>query len=82
MRPIDGDELYSRIMSTPTDLYYPVKYGAMVKDMPTLDQTKHGHWIDCDPNGDDGLAYHCSICGGLVTSEYRYCPDCGAKMDF
>jgi hypothetical protein len=35
----------------------------------------HGHWID-------GITLEkCSLCGKKGFPDWRYCPNCGAKMD-
>ena len=48
----------------------------------------HGHWtLERDPDaGDKPVCFHCSVCDsdGCHTSiriAYKYCPNCGAKMD-
>jgi len=43
---------------------------------------KHGRWIKNDPHC-DGLAFlwNCSECGEESDEGYRYCPNCGARMD-
>lgn len=48
-------------------------------------KVKHGEWVYED--GDVGYnVYRCSKCGGKVVLDdeggvYKYCPNCGAKMD-
>lgn len=60
-----------------------------VDEMPTIDAApvRHGRWID---EGRYGVnfphhVWQCSECGDQVTEIdtpwYRYCPNCGAKMD-
>ena len=48
---------------------------------------RHGRWVVGKDHGDFGEA-KCTACGGILLvkwsdrlSEYRYCPNCGAKMD-
>ena len=36
---------------------------------------RHGRW-DSDMSG-----AWCSVCGEYSEGEYRYCPNCGARMD-
>ena len=53
-----------------------------VSEMPTIEERKHGHWI----NG-----YKCSVCGmhraidngayRIGTKDNKYCFRCGATMD-
>ena len=66
--------------------------GAMnaIDEMPAADvvPVKHGHWISLDDYFEDA---QCSECGdALVIGDcsfndfcecYKYCPNCGAKMD-
>ena len=54
-----------------------------------VQEIKHGEWKSF--NSEDTLygSYYCSACGhgqdiGMViplTTEFKYCPHCGAKMD-
>ena len=64
-------------------------FEACVKLMPAADavEVKHGKWIE---QGDGLYTYYdCSVCGesfcfieGSPTDNlYKYCPNCGAKMD-
>ena len=54
-----------------------------IDELPSAE--RHGRWIDPE----DPTCYKCSICGEYATQEYglnepifwRYCPNCGAKMD-
>lgn len=48
---------------------------------------RHGRWVVGKDHGDFGEA-KCTACGGILLvkwsdrlSEYRYCPNCGAKME-
>ena len=56
-----------------------------VEEAPTVDAVEvvHGHNLK-----DYNSAFECSVCGWedwdtltADTSEYNYCPNCGAKMD-
>lgn len=53
-------------------------------------EPKHGHWehnkkiIRNGHNRDSGRWYadtRCSVCHMEALKEYRYCPNCGARMD-
>lgn len=56
-----------------------------VLEAPTVDLVKHGQWIKTGqsflfPEGFRN--YSCSVCGYDIDKiKYRYCPNCGAKMD-
>ena len=60
-----------------------------IADAPTVDAVPvvHGRWIDEGQYGDNfpHHAWRCSECGEHVieidTSWYKYCPNCGARMD-
>lgn len=61
-----------------------------IQDEPAADVAPvvHGHWtLERDPDdGNKPVCYHCSVCDsdGCHTSiriAYKYCPNCGAKMD-
>lgn len=58
-----------------------------IKSAPTADvvEVKHGEWIDSETN--EGAV--CSLCksffdsyyGFFADEQFKYCPNCGAKMD-
>lgn len=58
-----------------------------IKKLPTIDAVPvvHGRWEEAD----DGDGKVCSTCGedfcdivmGCNVHEWKYCPNCGAKMD-
>ena len=64
-----------------------VRYRAvenLIKNAPTADvqEVKHGKWID------KGRGYgwykecsNCSYKNGYPMEDFKYCPNCGAKMD-
>lgn len=60
-----------------------------LKKLPTVEAepVRHGHWIDEGLYNDDSPyhAWRCSECGEYVIEIgvpwYKFCPDCGAKMD-
>lgn len=60
----------------------------LVESAPAADVAPvvHAHWVDdrdgidiafgeCDPD------CHCSACGNRSDRYFKYCPQCGAKMD-
>lgn len=56
-----------------------------IKDSPTVDTEKHGHWKPMKVSG-SGFCIerpYCSLCGGEGSAcyTYKFCPYCGAKMD-
>lgn len=70
---------------------YCNKQSCPILNAPAADVqgVKHGEWKSF--NSEDTLygSYYCSACGheqdiGMVvslTTEFKYCPNCGAKMD-
>lgn len=65
-------------------------FGVKENNTPVADVAPvvHGRWtLECDPDdGNKPVCYHCSVCdsNGCHTSiriAYKYCPNCGAKMD-
>ena len=55
---------------------------AVVNTCPTIDPTKHGHWIDTG-RGDHYFSkqYRCSCCNSVDYMRAPYCYNCGARMD-
>ena len=61
-----------------------------IKELPAADveEVKHGKWVKPHWRNSVSCA-NCSICGAEayhydfhgVQKTYRYCPNCGAKMD-
>lgn len=68
-------------------IYDTTDLAEMLYYMPAADviEVRHGKWIDPE----DPTCYKCSVCGEYATQEYgltgpifwRYCPNCGAKME-
>ena len=62
----------------------PGKARKLIEDAPTVDAVEvvHGRWeyrmVDPDYRY---YKHECSICGFDGEDFYRYCPNCGAKMD-
>ena len=95
MRPIDADAfvipiaLYMAENAYLNDTALDVlkKISKWLEKEPTLDYepVRHGEWIDFD-DGFDDITFECSLCKVVWWSDagnkaYRYCPNCGAKMD-
>lgn len=60
--------------------------GVTVTQAPTVEERKHGHWVqvsDWDKNGQ--AHFDCSVCGAgdvhADDAEVPYCWHCGAVMD-
>ena len=63
----------------------------VIDAVPTTDviPIRHGHWIAEENWTPDDYYYTCSICredfymivGTPSDNNYKYCPNCGAKMD-
>jgi hypothetical protein len=73
---------------------YPIYEKVMVlvcealDDSPTVDAVPvvHGRWIETlVPDGyvqkASRMRKQCSVCGWTNACRYKYCPNCGAKMD-
>lgn len=64
--------------------------GVTVTQAPTVEERKHGHWIETNEyytGAYESLYYYkCSVCGALILEDVdfgvgNYCQQCGAKMD-
>lgn len=59
-----------------------------LRNAPTADvvEVRHGEWIYCPETINLRSHFYCSACNGIRLEHYtknnfRYCPNCGAKMD-
>ena len=57
----------------------------VLNELPVVDAMPmaHGRWIDENPDDSLDPRMRCSICTGVESPliKWRYCPNCGAKMD-
>lgn len=67
-----GDDEY--VLGQETGL---VKAVDVIMTFPTVEERKHGHWIDLEF---DDVSI-CSLCKNPQEVETLYCPECGAIMD-
>lgn len=91
-RYIDAEKLLNRMKQDPL---FPLveRYGVsgVIEAEPTADvqAVRHGEWVGTEFDGyaDGNPVYYewkCSVCGCIFEDDeptYRYCPNCGAKMD-
>ena len=83
MRLIDGDALIKRLdycVSQGLGSKIAFMFKDMIDEAPTVDAVpvRHGEYIGTE------YEWVCSECGCVFEDEepkYRYCPNCGAKMD-
>ena len=76
MRLIDADALLQKGVWTVTV--------GDIKNAPTIDQVKHGKWINLISDPKHLVSEDmCSECGQIRKgySSCNYCPNCGARMD-
>ena len=57
----------------------------LINGIPAVDAVpvRHGRWTDENPDDYLDPRMKCSICTGIESPliKWRYCPNCGAKMD-
>lgn len=66
-------------LGTPKQVFFSVTN--MVEILPDADvvEVRHGKWTKSSPYN---RFMNCSVCGfGQSHTTFKYCPDCGAKMD-
>lgn len=62
------------------------------EEIPAADvePVRHGQWGRTDDDWNSLTTFQCSVCGeeycfecdeDILTLNYKYCPNCGAKMD-
>lgn len=73
-------------IATPAQMIY-ANVAKIVELQPAVDAepVRHGRWRTYHITGYDGLhptyTVPCSVCAYEARFTYRYCPDCGARMD-
>ena len=92
MRLIDADELktlYDDAEFVGEKWHVPIRVIlANIDDMPTIDSTEHGHWVEdhryydlkCSNCGERPLYYFNEEELDYYPCRSKYCPNCGAKM--
>lgn len=87
MRPIDADRLKAVLDISFGGIGGAAVLTQLIDDAPTIDtapvvhglwieKSRHEHYPSCKPYKAD----YCSVCGKRGSAEYRYCPNCGAKL--
>ena len=91
MKLIDKEALLKRMQNDPLfDLVEGYGVSGVINAEPTVDAepVRHGKWKQWDSYGFEDT-YKCTACGESfvliegtpITNGYKYCPNCGAKMD-
>ena len=91
---IEREAAIESIMSEPPDAHYPHWYADKIKSIPAADvaPVRHGRWVDKPLiksfKHTNIPVVECSACGidfcDIINNHYfmyKYCPNCGAKMD-
>lgn len=95
MRLIDADKLedvlakHRALYYGDSDYYEGISQGFNlaiydVKETPTIDAEpiRHGKWIDEAEDWRQQIEwFKCSLCDFPTSTAYKYCPNCGARMD-
>ena len=95
-RLIDANALVETIVNTPSEVAQIHTYNVLsslaerqheilniIDNAPTVDAVEvvHGRWHDVALRYTE-VKEECSVCHGVVRVHgFRYCPNCGAKMD-
>lgn len=77
MRLINADDVKELLIGLDS-LPWEEEVDDLVNSLPTIEAAPvvHGEWIK------ETVLSKCSVCGfRLGADTYRYCPNCGAKMD-
>ena len=61
----------------------PCLWWRKVNEAPTVDAVEvvRGRWKRYIDEDEDVHYYTCSVCNYMAIPRYKYCPNCGAKMD-
>lgn len=63
-----------------SDTYDKACIIGVIEEVPSIEPTKHGRWIDTTETV-GWPKWNCSVCGGGGRGDYKFCPNCGARMD-
>lgn len=78
-RYIDGDALREQWLCLTGNDFKASDFVRTIDEQPTID-AKQGEWMSYSP-----CTCICSVCSFIVSdwfvSKFRYCPNCGARMD-
>ena len=77
------DEVYDSDEKQGNDVWHTGVIEYLVMAQPTVDAAPvvHGRWYDVALRYTE-VKEECSVCHGVVRVHgFRYCPNCGAKMD-
>jgi rubredoxin len=78
---ISRKEAIDAFTGMPPDFYHTSYIVSTINSLASMDAVVHGRWIYRD---DDYYPWlECSVCNWEYSGvkRYRYCPNCGAKMD-
>lgn len=86
MRLIDADRLLSERLKR---AYYHLPNGDIaipiidIEHAPTIDAApvKHGRWVQEEDRDNHWHCSNCIVVWGVTHRAFKYCPNCGAKMD-
>lgn len=68
-------------MANALQIMYKSKQGqALQMAIESLENQKTGHWVK-DEMSIMFTIWECSECGGGGDKHFKYCPNCGAKME-
>lgn len=88
MRLIDADALLENVKHAvyTDDLSTTIAVGiceAHIRAMPNVDAApvKHGRWVQEEDRVNHWHCSNCIVVWGVTHRAFKYCPNCGAKMD-
>lgn len=88
MRLVDADQLkqhYAWWRNGSEMQEYAEMFDSIIDAQPTIDPVKRGKWekayADHVAFGERPFYRYCSECCEVTVFPYKYCPNCGAKMD-
>lgn len=89
MRLIDADAAIDMVLGLEncyngfSDTYDKSCIIGLLDELPTVDAepVRHGNWMRRTNELKHPSWYSCSECGGQFNYKWKFCPNCGAKMD-
>lgn len=79
---LDTEEVTRMVIEKLARHYIKDDADCIIDNAPTIDPVRHGRWVPTEEMEEIyDETYRCTECGFEMPGEWKYCPNCGARMD-